>query len=94
MKTDLYTKTVLTVIAVALMGIFLKPIVTPSTVQAVGVRKFGHLQSVGAFGTTFFDTTTGGLWFHDIEKMEKGGNLPLFTQYQLVELGKPLQKIR
>jgi len=73
MKIDLYTKIVLTVIALALTFNLLKPVLLPSDVEAQEDRKFGHLQvSISANRTYFFDTKTGDLWVYyennDIKK--------------------------
>jgi hypothetical protein len=85
MKTDFYTKVVLTVIALALVGNLLKPVVMPSAVQAAGVGKFEHLIHFGLGG--FFDTKTGDIW----EYRYPDGSVA--KHYILVEPGKPLQKI-
>ena len=89
MNTDFYTKVILTVIDLALIGNLLKPVLTPSAVQAGSGDKFEHLQAISP--TQFFDTKTGDVWGYEY----KGGvDLPLSWQYRLVELGKPLQKIK
>jgi hypothetical protein len=88
MKTDIYTKVVLTVIALALIGNLLKPVLTPSTVQAAGEGKFDHVQIVqGAVGLFFFDSKTSDLWHY--------GGISKETQilrFRLVELGQPIQQ--
>ena len=83
MKLPLYTKIVLTVIALALVGLLVKPLAVPSTAQAGPGAKFEHIQF--AFydgGIAFFDTKTGDLWAYS------GGKA---NGIRLVELGKPLQ---
>jgi hypothetical protein len=65
MKVDLYTKIVLTVIALALTFNLLKPVLLPSDVAAEEDKKFEHLQiSISAVGIYFFDTKTGDLWIY------------------------------
>ena len=87
MKLDWYTKAVLTIIAFALVGNLLKPLITPPSVQAAGEGKFGHVQaSVGFGGVLFFDTKTGDVWGYDFPQGTLAG------AFRLVELGKPLQK--
>ena len=91
MKTDFYTKVVLTVIALALVGNLLKPVLTPPTVQAAGEGKFGHLQVLaGLGGLGFFDSKTGDLWEYS---GIPGGEMNI-KRSRLVELGQPLQKIQ
>lgn len=87
MKMDLYTKITLTIIALLLMGNLLKPVLSPSVVQAREEAKFSHLQySINTEGVVvFFDTKTGNMWFYHDEKPN--------SILKLNELGKPLQFI-
>jgi len=85
MPLDWYTKVVLTIIALALVGNLVKPVVTPPPVIAqASVGKFDHLRP---YTGAFFDTRTGDIWsFDDEDKPVSVG--------RLVELGKPLQKVK
>ena len=87
MEIDLYTKITLTIIALLLMGNLLKPVLSPSVVQAREDAKFSHLQySMNTAGVVvFFDTKTGNVWFYHDEKPN--------SILKLNELGKPLQFI-
>ena len=89
MKTDLCTKVVLTVIALALIGNLLKPMLTPSAVQAKDGGKFEHVQSNVGLVISFFDTKTGNLWVY-----HKEGDQDKISEFKRVELGKPLQEIK
>jgi hypothetical protein len=98
MTLDWYTKAVLTVIALALVGNLLKPVLTPPTVQVAGEGKFEHLQaSIGVGGPLLFDTKTGDLWlynFPDGTLAEKFKLVELGKSMQVVEFSKQLQKMR
>jgi hypothetical protein len=89
MKIDLYTKVILTVIALALIGNLLKSVLTPPAVQARNGGKFEHLQSSVGFAVSFFDTRTGELWSY----YEDGPQVKV-SGLKLIELGKPLQEIK
>jgi hypothetical protein len=89
MKTDFYTKAVLTVIALVLIGILLKPVLTPSAVEAKDRVKFEHVQSSVGLVISFFDTQTGNLWIYHREKGQDK-----ISGFKLVELGKHLQEIK
>jgi hypothetical protein len=84
---DLYTKITLTIIALLLTGNLLKPVLSPSVVQAREEAKFSHLQySISTEGVVvFFDPKTGNMWFYHDEKPN--------SILKLNELGKPLQFI-
>lgn len=87
MKLDLYAKIVLTVIALALVGLLVKPLVVPSTAQAGPGAKFEQIQFATGFGgTAFFDTRTGDIWVHSGREITH--------HVRLVELGRPLQEIK
>lgn len=58
MKIDLYTKTILTLIAIFLMIVALRPLI-PGPVSAAD-GKFAHVQFSGA--SSFFDQRTGDIW--------------------------------
>ena len=92
MKIDLYTKVFLTVIDLALVGNLLKPVLKPSTVQAAGEGKFGHVQVLQGFmGLLFFDTKTGDLWLYNGGASPKESKV---SRIKIVELGQPLQEIK
>jgi hypothetical protein len=84
MKPDLYTKIVLTVIALALVMIACNQYANPKTsVSAQG--PFAGVLPV-AFGDTFvfFDARSGELWVYD------GSSLRLQKKFRLTTLGQPL----
>jgi hypothetical protein len=89
MKPDIYTKAVLTVIAVALAVIACNQAVRPSaTVQAqVPPAPFaGVLYSTDGSRPTFFDQRTGEIWeYHDYSVGAK-----VATKYRISKLGQPL----
>ena len=86
MKTDLYTKTVLTVIALALAGLLFLQINSPATAQSQNGGKFQYVQHVEGF--RFFDTNTGNIFVY------RSTTGRLVTQHKLVELGKPLERVK
>lgn len=85
MRPDIYTKAVLTVIAVMLTVIAVKPLISPDTTasaqsgQFVGVQ-YGNLD--------FFDSRTGEVFSYSHKEIGK----PLQLQYKwrVVKLGQPL----
>jgi hypothetical protein len=91
MQLDGYTKVLLTIIALALLGNLLKPAATPSTVQAAGEGRFGQVQAnfttPGTFATAFFDTHTGELAVYNADGSPA-------KHYRLVEVGKPLHVLK
>jgi hypothetical protein len=88
MRNDLYTKVVLTVIAVLLAVIAFKPAANSQSVPAQG--GFSGVQYiVSATGNTeFFDSRTGDIWKYT----EEGQPNPFSSHVKLVQLGKPLEK--
>ena len=83
MRIDLYTKGVLTVIAVLLAVIAFRPYVSPdAVVQAQG--SFAGVQFTGTW-ISFFDAKTGEIWNYNTY----GG---LEHKYRLNKLGAPLVK--
>ena len=82
MKFDLYTKCILTVIAVLLMFNLSSPLI--DTAQANNHDKFEHIKVFGP--GEFFDTRTGDIWIYSLET----GSVDFYSR--LVELGQPLQK--
>jgi len=65
MRIDVYTKVVLTIIAVMLTVIACKPLVSPkSTARAEGPLAGVQFVPVGVYGDFFaFDTRTGNYWY-------------------------------
>ena len=79
MRIDLYTKIILTVIALLLAVIALTPIVQPQPAMAQG--SFSGVQfDMGSF----FDTRTGDIWQYNYRD-----GLPKM-HFKLIQLGKPL----
>jgi hypothetical protein len=65
MRIDLYTKTILTLIALTLAIIAVKPVINPETkAQAQGTLAGYQVISNGT-GLTFFDEKAGDVWYHD-----------------------------
>jgi hypothetical protein len=64
MRVDLYTKTVLTVIALLLAIVVLKPIMQPTPAMAQG--SLGGMQLAGSEGWFYlFDAKSGDAWLYD-----------------------------
>ena len=89
MHINLYTKVVLTVIALLLAVVALKPFIQPQSVAAqsraavVGQSSLAGVQfSSGEGYTTFFDTTTGDIWVYR--------GLDLVAHTKVTQLGKPM----
>ena len=83
MRIDLYTKTILTVIALLLAVIALKPVLQPQPVMAQGNLSGVQFAIGGDHGYWFFDTKTGDIWEYKVN------TLPVVHD-QLTQLGKPL----
>jgi hypothetical protein len=68
-RIDRYTKTILTLIALLLAVIALKPIFQPDVAMAQEAQaqaRYGHmLFSYSAGQAAFFDTRSGDVWTHD-----------------------------
>ena len=80
MRIDIYTKTILTLIALLLAVITLKPVFQPQPVMADSI--FDHLQfSYSGGNHAFFDTHSGDVW-------EYGDNGHFRQHYKVRELGK------
>ena len=80
MRTNLYTKTILTLIALLLAVIALKPITQPQAVMAQG--NFAGIQfSYSGGNHAFFNANTGDVW-------EYGDHGNFRTHYKVRELGK------
>ena len=81
MRIDLYTKTILTLIALLLAAVVAKPIFQPQAVMAAG--NFANIQFSYTSGGehAFFDTRSGDVW-------EYGGDGHFKQHYRVTELGK------
>jgi hypothetical protein len=80
MRIDLYTKSVLTIIALLLAVIVMKPILQPQSALADG--GFASIQfSYSGGNHAFFDTRSGDVW-------EYGDNGRFRQHYKVHELGK------
>jgi hypothetical protein len=80
MRIDIYTKAILTIIAVFLAVIALKPILQPQVAMAEGA--FAGVQfSYSGGNHAFFDARSGDVW-------EYGDNGHFRTHYKVHELGK------
>ena len=80
MRIDLYTKTILTLIALLLLVFTLKPILQPQVAMAQG--NFAGVQfSYSAGNHAFFDSRSGDVW-------EYGDNGHFRQHYKVHELGK------
>jgi hypothetical protein len=88
MKVDLYTKAVLTVIALALVMIACNQYISPkTTASAQGPFAGVQLGSSRPNFVDFFDTRTGELWHYDAG-YDKPGQLS--RKFRLTKLGQPL----
>jgi len=80
MRVDTYTKAILTIIAVFLAVIMLKPILQPQVAMAEG--SFAGIQfSYSAGNHAFFNANTGDVW-------EYGDHGNFRNHYKVHELGK------
>jgi len=81
MRIDLYTKTILTIIALLLAVIVLKPIFQPQATLADD-RDFGRIQfSYSGGNHAFFDSRSGDVW-------EYGDKGQFRQHYKVNEFGK------
>jgi hypothetical protein len=80
MRIDLYTKTILTLIALLLAVIVLKPIFQPQPAMAEG-KYVGVQFSYSGGNHAFFDTRSGDVW-------EYGDNGQFRQHYKVHEFGK------
>ena len=83
MQIDVYTKTMLTIIAMTLLAILFKPVFTPLPAHARDQR-YSHIQAVS--NASFFDTRTGTLYVYSGEE--------LAYERRLVDLGLPMTSKR
>ena len=90
MKPDLYTKALLTVIAIMLSVIALRPMVSPeATAQAQG--SFAGLIPAGPYA--FFDTRTGDLWDYTYHGENTAKQLDVW-HYKMTRPGAPLTPVK
>jgi hypothetical protein len=83
MRIDLYTKAVLTIIAIALAVLASNQFISPRVASAQGT--FAGLQFSSAGGYSyFFDSRTGEIWSYSI------GDGKMQAKRQLTKLGQPL----
>jgi hypothetical protein len=81
MRIDLFTKTVLTIIALLLAVVASRQYIDPASVSAQSSLT-GVQMAVTPVGYTFFDSRTGELWEYN------GPNLR--SRYRLTKLGQAL----
>ena len=80
MRIDLYTKTILTLIALLLSVVVLKPVFQPQTAKAAGA--FAGVQfSYSGGNHAFFNVNTGDVW-------EYGDHGDFRNHYKVREFGK------
>jgi hypothetical protein len=85
MRPDLYTKAVLTVIAIMLTVLVLKPFSNPpTTAQAQGSFSGVMFAASGAY--EFFDPRTGELWVYGAP------DGTLVSKFRVTRFGQPLTK--
>jgi hypothetical protein len=83
MRIDLYTKAVLTIIAIALAVIASNQIVSPRVASAQGT--FAGLQFTSGGGWSyFFDSRTGEIWSYSI------GDGKMQAKRRLTKIGQPM----
>ena len=88
MRIDLYTKTILTLIALLLAVIALKPMIHP-TVTAQAQSPSANVEFMGGFGLITMDKITGKVWIYDATA--PAANTAKYLG-QFVGLGKDLVK--
>ena len=90
MKPDIYTKAVLTVIAIMVTVIAGKPLVSPDTTASAQSAQFAGIQFGSAVGVLyFFDSHSGEIWaYNGYTGVSETGKLD--EKYRLTKLGQPL----
>jgi hypothetical protein len=89
MRTDIYTKAVLTVIAVMLTVIACNQYIEPRATAQAQAAPFAGVQYAGS--GTFFDTKTGDLWEYDLPKgqVKEHDKWLVVGHEKLTRLGSP-----
>ncbi len=90
LRIDVYTKIILTVIALALVLLLFKPLFSLTPANAVEEERFSYILPMGV--STFFDIRTGDIYYYTLPSGEQ--EVRLSMQYRLEEPGKPLRRIR
>jgi len=89
MRVDLYTKAILTVIALLLGVVALKPSLQPQVAMAEGTMAqgdYGHIRfSYSGGEPAFFDTHSGDVWIH-------GSDGHFRQHYKIRSFGKDLDR--
>lgn len=88
MRIDLYTKTILTLIALLLAVVALKPTIQP-TVTAQAQSPSANIQFMGGTDLIAMDKMTGKVWIYSVGE---GGGAEMHYLGQFVALGKNLVK--
>ena len=89
MRIDLYTKIVLTVIAVMLTLIACRPLVSPdAAVRAEGPFAGVQFTSDGGPAFTAFDTRTGDVWQYGYNDKAVGSGRPGYHVWHMGKLNK------
>lgn len=89
MRTDTYTKFMLTIIAFMLTLIACKTIINPEKI-ASAEGPFAGVQFSGGNEYTFFDAHTGEIWVYDFEIAGPHLLSRVWAKYKLTKLGEPL----
>ncbi|HLJ30725.1 MAG TPA: hypothetical protein VKY85_28735 [Candidatus Angelobacter sp.] len=87
MRTDTYTKIVLTIIAVMLTLIACNTVVNPEKTASAEGPFAGVSFTMSSGIWTFFNSKTGEVWVY---KDHSPGRVYLDAKYKLVKLGDPL----
>jgi hypothetical protein len=96
MKPDTYTKAVLTVVAIMLSLLAVKPLISPDTTAQAQGTPFAGVQFVVDRGDLeFFDPRTGEVWeyFDSDGKLSSGGRFKagqLARRLKLHKFGEPM----
>ena len=89
MRIDLYTKFILTTIALLLAVIAIKPIVQP-TAAVQAQSSLSNLQFLGGGDLIVMDKQSGQIWEYGVQNA--GGGTQVMNLGRFVSPGKPLMK--
>ena len=94
MKPNLYTKSVLTVIALALTAIACNQYIEPKVTAQAQSGQFAGVQFAGPNALSLFDSRTGEIWLYRTEGYHSS-NLnvnagSLISKFRVNKLGQPL----